>query len=128
MASQCAAILPVALVVEDEPIMRIYAASVAEDAGFSVIEAGSASEAIKILESRPDIRVVFTDIEMPGSMDGLKLAKAIRDRWPPIEVIVTSGLRPVGADDLPIRARFFPKPYNGVEVGRVMRELVSRRE
>ena len=128
MAREVAAALPVALVVEDEPILRIYAASVAEDAGFEAIEAGSAGEAIKILESRPDIRVVFTDIEMPGSMDGLKLAKAIRDRWPPIEVIVTSGLRLVGANDLPTRARFFPKPYDGVEVGRVMREFVSRLE
>lgn len=125
MASQVAAPLPVALVVEDEPLARMYAASVAQDAGFKVIQAGNADEAILLLEAQSDIRVVFTDIEMPGSMDGLKLAKAIRNRWPPIEVIVTSGRYSVSVEQLPSRGRFFPKPYDGAEIGRVMRDFVA---
>ena len=83
-----------------------------EEAGFEVIEAANADEAIAILESRRDIRVVFTDIHMPGSMDGLRLAHAVRDRWPPIEIIVTSGRERVGACDLPAGGRFFAKPYD----------------
>ena len=83
--------IPAVLVVEDESLVRLGAVTIIEDAGFEVIEAASADEAIGILECRSDIRVVFTDIHMPGSMDGLKLAQAVRDRWPPIKIIVTSG-------------------------------------
>jgi CheY-like chemotaxis protein len=72
-------------------LLRLLAVGVAEDAGFETIEASNADEAIRILESRKDVRIVFTDIEMPGSMDGLKLAACIRDRWPPVELILTSG-------------------------------------
>ena len=79
------------LVVEDEPLSRIYASNLVEDAGFVPIQAADADEAISILEARKDIRIVFTDINLPGSMDGLKLAHAIRHRWPPIELILTSG-------------------------------------
>lgn len=125
MASQVAAPLPVALVVEDDPLARMYAASIAEDAGFKVIQAGNADEAILLLEAQSDIRVVFTDIEMPGSMDGLKLAIAIRNRWPPIEVIVTSGRYSVTAEQLPSRGRFFSKPYDGTEIARVMQDFVA---
>src|SRR3954468_18520562 len=82
---------PLVLIVEDEYLVRIHAAEVIRDAGFEVMEASNADEAIVILESRPDIRVVFTDIQMPGSMDGLKLARAVRDRWPPVQIVATSG-------------------------------------
>ena len=83
--------MPVVLIVEDEPLVRVGACNMIEDAGFEVIEAASADEAIRILESRSDIRVVFTDVHMPGTMDGLRLAHAVRGRWPPIKIIVTSG-------------------------------------
>lgn len=73
----------VVLVVEDEPIIRMNAVAMIEDAGYDVIEAANADDAILLLETRPDIRVVFSDIEMPGSMDGLKLIHAVRERWPP---------------------------------------------
>lgn len=73
------------LVVEDEPLLRMNAVDMIETAGFQVLEAGSADDAIAILEKRDDIRVVFTDIQIPGSMDGLKLARAVRGRWPPIK-------------------------------------------
>jgi two-component system, response regulator PdtaR len=76
--------IPAVLIVEDEPLVRLGAVQTIEDAGFEVIEAANADEAIEILEKRSDIRVVFTDVHMPGSMDGLKLAHAVRNRWPPI--------------------------------------------
>jgi CheY-like chemotaxis protein len=117
---------PVILVVEDDFLIRMNAAGMIEDAGFEVIEAASADEAIVILEARLDIRVVFTDIQMPGSMDGLKLAAAIRGRWPPIKIIATSGLIDVRADDLPEGGRFLPKPYSSSEIVQTLREMTSR--
>ena len=103
---------PIVLVVEDEPLQRMMAVDLVEDAGFDVVEAWSADEAVRILESRADIRVVFTDIDMPGSMDGMKLAAAVRDRWPPIEIIITSGHAKTGELNLPERSVFFSKPYD----------------
>jgi CheY-like chemotaxis protein len=93
---------PAVLIVED-------AVRSIEEAGFEVIEAANADEAIRILENRNDIRVIFTDIHMPGSMDGLKLAHAVRNRWPPIKLIVTSGRSQVGEQELPEGGRFFGK-------------------
>ena len=98
--------------VEDEALVRMMAVSVAENAGFEALWAATADEAIQILESRPDIRLVFTDVNMPGSMDGLRLAHAIRNRWPPVELIVTSGHRHIQSHELPDRGRFLAKPYN----------------
>ena len=94
---------PVVLIVEDELLLRINAADMIAAAGFEVVEAANADDAIEILESRRDITVVFTDIQMPGSMDGLKLARAVRGRWPPIKIVATSGLVDVGEKDLPQR-------------------------
>lgn len=100
----------VVLVVEDDPILRMYAVDEIAGAGFTVIEAADADEAIAILTDRPEIHVVFTDIEMPGSMDGLRLAAFVRDRWPPIQIIVTSGHVAVDKQMLPPDALFLPKP------------------
>lgn len=101
----------VVLVVEDEPLLRMMALDLVEEAGFDVIEAANADEAVDILESRSDIRILFTDIDMPGTLDGLKLAAVVRDRWPPIEIIIVSGqIRPL-RDDMPARSVFFSKPY-----------------
>jgi CheY-like chemotaxis protein len=113
---------PAVLIVEDEPLVRLRAMQTIEDAGFEVIEAADADEAIRMLESRNDIRVVFTDIQMPGSMDGLKLAHAIRNRWPPIKIIVTSGRGHVGEQDLPEGGRFFAKPYEATHITDTIRE------
>src|ERR1700727_1301199 len=93
------------------------------EAEFDVVEAASADEAIEILEARLDITVVFTDIQMPGSMDGLKLAAAIRGRWPPIQIIATSGLVDVRKDDLPKGGRFLPKPYSPAQIISALREV-----
>jgi CheY-like chemotaxis protein len=113
------------LIVEDEPLVRLCAVTMVEEAGFEVIEAANADEAIRILETRNDIRVVFTDIQMPGSMDGLKLAHAVRNRWPPIKIIVTSGRGPVKKRDLPEGGLFFAKPYNPMQVSNVLREWIA---
>jgi len=116
---------PVVLIVEDEFLLRMNAAEMIGDSGFDVIEAGNADEAIAILEARPDIHVVFTDIQNPGSMDGLKLARFVRGRWPPIKIVATSGLVKVGTDDLPEGSRFLPKPYRPEQIVATLRELTA---
>jgi DNA-binding NtrC family response regulator len=99
------------LIVEDEAILLWTAVDIIEEAGFDAIAARNADEAILILESRDDIRVIFTDVNMPGSMNGLRLAHAVRGRWPPIKIIVTSGYGGSVVDDLPTGVMFIPKPY-----------------
>jgi CheY-like chemotaxis protein len=116
---------PVILIVEDEFLLRMDSAEVIERAGFEVIQAADADEAIAILTARSDIHVVFTDIQMPGSMDGLKLARFVRNRWPPIKIVATSGHVRIVADDLPAGSVFLPKPYRGAEVVAVLRELTG---
>ena len=113
---------PAVLIVEDESLVRLGAVQSIEEAGFEVIEAANADEAIRILENRSDIRVVFTDIHMPGSMDGLKLAHAVRNRWPPIKIIVTSGRSQVSEQELPEGGRFFAKPYEATQITDTIRE------
>jgi CheY-like chemotaxis protein len=115
---------PVVLIVEDEHVLRMSAADMVEAAGFEVIEASDADEAIRILESRTDIRAVFTDVHMPGSMDGLKLARAVRNRWPPVALIVTSGQVDISDADLPRGGRFLPKPYKPAQIAATLGELV----
>ena len=115
----------VVLVVEDDTLIRMHAADMIRDLGFEVIEAADADQAISLLESTSKISVVFTDIQMPGSMDGLKLARAVRGRWPPIKIIATSGRLHVDEVDLPEGGRFLPKPYSHAQVTRVLRELTT---
>jgi CheY-like chemotaxis protein len=116
---------PVVLIVEDEFLLRMDAVDMIGAAGFEVAEAANADQAIEILESRPDVTVVFTDIQMPGSMDGLKLARAVRGRWPPIKIVATSGHVGVRETDLPDGGRFLPKPYSPMQVTGVLRELTG---
>jgi two-component system, response regulator PdtaR len=116
---------PVILIVEDEFLLRLDSAETIGNAGFEVVQAANADEAIAILKSRPDIRVVFTDIQMPGSMDGLKLARFVRDRWPPIKIIATSGRVVAGDDNLPAGSSFLPKPYRGAELVAALRGLTG---
>jgi CheY-like chemotaxis protein len=116
---------PVVLIVEDEFLLRMDAVDMIKAAGFDVLEAANADEAIEILEAHLDITVVFTDIQMSGSMDGLRLVQAVRGRWPPIKIVATSGRVHVRENDLPAGGRFLPKPYSPREVTGVLRELTS---
>jgi CheY-like chemotaxis protein len=100
----------VVLVVEDDMLLRMRAVDMVEDAGYTSVEAVDADEAVAILESRSDIALLFTDIQMPGSMDGLKLAHAVHDRWPPIKIILVSGQLKLASIDIPANSRFFGKP------------------
>jgi two-component sensor histidine kinase/CheY-like chemotaxis protein len=106
--------VPKVLVVEDEMVLRMRAADIVEDAGFTPVEAVNADEALAILESRSDIAVLFTDIQMPGSMDGLKLAHAVHHRWPDIKIVLVSGQVKPSDAERPADSRFFGKPL-GVE-------------
>jgi DNA-binding NtrC family response regulator len=104
------------LIVEDETLIAVFTASALQDAGYSVISVSSADEAIAVLESRNDVRVLVTDIDMPGSMDGLKLAAAVRNRWPPIQMIIVSGKKSPGTEQMPSGAIFIPKPFDPMGV------------
>ena len=107
--------------------MRMDIVDALEQGGFEVFEASNADEAIVLLMRVSRIQAMFTDIDMPGGMDGLKLAAAVRDRWPPISIIVTSGYRKVDIDALPHVSRFFQKPYNPDVVIRTLHEIVPAR-
>ena len=102
--------MPNVLIVEDEMMLRMRAVDIVEDAGFHSVEAVNADEAISILESRSDISLLFTDIQMPGSMDGLKLAHAVHNRWPDIKIILVSGQVKPSEAERPVDSRFFGKP------------------
>jgi two-component sensor histidine kinase/CheY-like chemotaxis protein len=112
--------VPNVLVVEDEMVLRMRAVDIVEDAGFTPVEAVNADEAIAILESRSDIDLLLTDIQMPGSMDGLKLAHAVHDRWPSIKIILVSGQVKPSDAERPANSRFFGKPLG---VGQMINEL-----
>lgn len=99
------------LVVDDEPLLRIFAVDFFADAGFMVYEARDADEALEVLGARPDIFAVFTDIQMPGSMDGIALARHIGETWPGIFVIVTSGHHAPKHGELADDVPFLTKPY-----------------
>jgi CheY-like chemotaxis protein len=114
------------LVVEDEALIRMNSADVIRDLGFEVMEAVDADHAVSLLETVPGITVVFTDIQMPGSIDGLLLAAVVRDRWPPVALLVTSGkLRPASSD-MPTGARFISKPYLPSELEEQLHSLTGR--
>ncbi|WP_068090070.1 response regulator [Novosphingobium rosa] len=99
------------LVVEDEILVRLYGMDILEDAGFSVLEAGNADEAINLLQEHDHVNLLFSDIDMPGSMNGLELAKFVRDRWPSIKLLLTSGHRHPAPEELPDEGRFVRKPW-----------------
>jgi len=103
---------PVVLVVEDDSLLRLIAVELIEDAGFGVVEASNADQAIAALERRTDITLLFTDVDMPGSIDGLRLAHSVRSRWPAINIIIVSSKTHLTDADLPSGSRFFSKPYS----------------
>lgn len=115
----------VVLVVEDEMLLRMSAVEMVENAGYSPVEAIDADEAVKILESRTDIALVLTDIQMPGSMDGLRLAHSVRERWPPIKIIVVSGALKLPDIGIPSGSLFFGKPLVPKEMIAEMQNMIG---
>jgi two-component system, response regulator PdtaR len=112
------------LIVEDDPLVRMDTAAFLEGEGFSVYEADDAAAAIRSLELHEEIRLVFTDVNMPGWMNGLALAHYIRGRWPPVKIVVTSGYVKARQDGLPAEALFIEKPYDPMHVVEKLKELV----
>src|SRR3979490_3210942 len=117
---------PKVLVVEDEMMLRMRAVDMVEDAGFTPIEAVNADDALAILESRSDIEMLFTDIQMPGSMDGLKLAYAVHERWPLIKIILVSGQLKLTDNDKPADSRFFGKPLGVKQMIAEMHDMMGK--
>ena len=117
--------VPKVLIVEDEMMLRMRAVDIVEDAGFSPVQAVNADEALSILESRADISLLFTDIQMPGSMDGLKLAHAVHDRWPAIKIILVSGQVNPSDAERPAESRFFGKPLSDAQMIAELQAMVG---
>ncbi|MGO7570092.1 response regulator [Rhizobium ruizarguesonis] len=115
----------VVLVVEDSMIIRMSAVDLVLSAGYEALEACDADEAIRILGARNDIDLVFTDVQMPGTMDGIKLSHYIRDRWPPVRLIIASGAAILEESDLPTGSRAFSKPYDNHAITDAMAHLLS---
>ena len=115
------------LVVEDDALIRMGAVDLLTSAGFLAIEARNADEAMRVLESRSDIPLVFTDVNMPGTMDGIKLSHYIRDRWPPVKLLIVSGEQVVEESRLPVGAQFFRKPYFEDSIIDAVRKLLASR-
>ncbi len=116
---------PVVLLVEDEPLLRMLGADVLEDAGFGVVAAGNADEALERLEDHPEVGVLFTDVRMPGSLDGIALARLVHDLRPDVRLVVASGHARLRSEDLPDNGRFVSKPYRPDELVEAIREAID---
>jgi CheY-like chemotaxis protein len=117
------------LVVDDDPLVRMYGVELVVEAGYPAIEASSADEALRILESRSDVGVLFTDVEMPpAKMTGVQLAEIVHERWPDIRLVVTSGRANLKDDDLPDEGRFIEKPYTPKDVSEVLQSVTHRQD
>src|ERR1700723_428051 len=126
MAPGPSAVLRAVLIVEDEMLLRMRAVDMVEDAGFAAVEAINADDAIAVLESRSDIELLFTDIQMPGSMDGLNLAHAVHERWPLIKIILVSGQLKLTDNDKPPKSRFFGKPLEVKQMIAEMQDMMGK--
>lgn len=116
---------PAVLVVEDDVLIRMEAVDMMESAGFRTYEAKSADAALVVLQERPDIGLLFTDVDMPGSMNGLQLAARVSSCWPKIRIIVASGILGMKQEDLPVGSIFFPKPYPTDQIIRKVNEMMT---
>ena len=115
---------PVVLVAEDEELIRLWAADVLQENGFSVVEAANAEAAMRVLETRPEVRLLFTDIHMPGAFDGMELARRVHDRWPHVQLVVTSGKIEPRPDEIPDEGRFLAKPYRAEQLVEQVLEML----
>jgi CheY-like chemotaxis protein len=115
----------VVLLVEDEPLIRLDTSMILEDAGYDVLEASNALQALAALESHPEIEILFTDINMPGPMNGLELARRVHAARPAVRLVVTSGKIPPAEAVIPDEGAFIAKPYSPETVARVMSRVMS---
>jgi CheY-like chemotaxis protein len=116
---------PIVLVVEDDMMLRMRAVDMVEDAGYASVEAVDADEAFAILQARSDIALLFTDIQMPGSMDGLQLAHAVHERWPLLKIILVSGQLELSGIQIPRDSRFFGKPLVSGQMIAEMQNMIG---
>jgi two-component system, response regulator PdtaR len=124
--STSAADHPTILVAEDDAFLRLYAADLLEDSGYTVVEADNAEEALKVMEVRKDVRLLFTDIQMPGGCDGLELARQVHERWPKVLLVITSGqVQPTRAE-IADDGRFIRKPYRAKDLLGQIDELLKK--
>lgn len=114
------------LIVEDEALIRVDAVDMVEDEGFAVCDAPNAARALQLLETRDDIGILFTDIDMPGDIDGLDLARIVRKRWPHIAIIIVSGHTHLADADVPNGGVFFSKPYLRATILKALRRADAR--
>ena len=125
MASDRPRSLPIVLVVEDDIMLRMRAVDIVEDAGYASVEAVDADEAFSVLQSRSDIALLFTDIQMPGIMDGLQLAHAVYERWPHLKIILVSGRLKLSSADIPRESLFFGKPLVSHQIIAEMQNMIG---
>lgn len=125
MASSQTAALSTVLVVDDEMMLRMRAIDIVEDAGFNPVDAINADKALEILEGRQDIALLWTDVQMPGTMDGLKLAYIVHDRWPAIKIILVSGQVKLNESDIPLNSRYFAKPLEAKRMVNTLQEMIG---
>jgi CheY-like chemotaxis protein len=118
---------PIVLVAEDEVLVRQLSVCELEDAGYQVIEAANAGQAIAILETGVPVDVLFTDVNMPGEIDGIRLVRLVHCRWPDVGLIVTSGRADITQDELPDHGRFIRKPYRLSEMSKMVGQLAASR-
>jgi CheY-like chemotaxis protein len=116
MAESRTPLKPLILVVEDEELLRLHAADLLEEHGFRVVEARNAAAALEVLETRNDVRLLFTDIQMPGALDGMDLAREVHQRWPHVLLVITSGQKKPAEAEIPDHGRFVGKPYRAAEL------------
>jgi len=112
------------LVVEDEPLVRMHGIDILKDAGFDVFEAADADEALLILGDGTEVHLLFSGVDMPGSMDGLQLAHLVHERWPHIHLLLTSGHHKLRDTEMPDAGKFVRKPWTSEALVRQVREFV----
>jgi two-component system, response regulator PdtaR len=117
---------PLALVVDDEELLRLFAAGLLEEHGFEVLEAETATAALKVLESHQDVRLLFTDIQMPGALNGMDLAREVHARWPGVLLVITSGHRKPSRAEIPDDGRFIGKPYGAADLFTEVDDLMRK--
>ncbi len=116
---------PTVLIVDDEVLIRMIGSDILEDGGYRVLEAANAAEALQCLQSGTEVVVLFTDVNMPGTPDGLGLARLVSDRWPQVKILVASGAVKPGRDDLPEKGMFLSKPYRAEDLLALVRQLTE---